>query len=57
MAMNTGIIPPTINLENTSENCRLNYAAHKAVERKLEAVMSNSFGFGGTNATLVFAKV
>jgi 3-oxoacyl-[acyl-carrier-protein] synthase II len=57
MAMNTGIIPPTINLENPSENCRLNYAAHKAVERKLEAVMSNSFGFGGTNATLVFAKV
>lgn len=57
MAMNTGIIPPTINLDNPSENCRLNYAAHKAVERKLEAVMSNSFGFGGTNATLVFAKV
>jgi 3-oxoacyl-[acyl-carrier-protein] synthase II len=57
MAMNTGILPPTINLENPSENCRLNYAAHKAVERKLEAVMSNSFGFGGTNATLVFAKV
>jgi 3-oxoacyl-[acyl-carrier-protein] synthase II len=57
MALNTGILPPTINLENPSENCRLNYAAHKAVERKLEAVMSNSFGFGGTNATLVFAKV
>lgn len=57
MALNTGIIPPTINLDNPSENCRLNYAAHKAVERKLEAVMSNSFGFGGTNATLVFAKV
>jgi 3-oxoacyl-[acyl-carrier-protein] synthase II len=57
MALNTGDIPPTINLENPSENCRLNYAANQAVRKQLQAVMSNSFGFGGTNATLIFAKV
>lgn len=57
MAMNTGDIPPTINLENPSENCRLNYAANQAVRKPLKAVMSNSFGFGGTNATVIFAKV
>jgi 3-oxoacyl-[acyl-carrier-protein] synthase II len=57
MAMNTGDIPPTINLENPSENCRLNYAANAAVRKQLQAVMSNSFGFGGTNATVIFSKV
>lgn len=57
MVMNTGDIPPTINLDNPSENCRLNYAAHTAVRKQCDTVMSNSFGFGGTNATLVFSKV
>jgi 3-oxoacyl-[acyl-carrier-protein] synthase II len=57
MALNTGDIPPTINLDNPSENCRLNYAAHSAVQKKLEAVMSNSFGFGGTNAAVIFTRV
>jgi len=57
LALGSGHIPPTINLENPSENCRLNYAASGAVEKKLEAVMSNSFGFGGTNATLIFSKI
>ncbi len=56
-AMNSGDIPPTINLDNPSEQCVLNYAANEAVHRELNAVMSNSFGFGGTNATLVFAKL
>lgn len=56
-ALNSGDIPPTINLDNPSENCRLNYAAHEAVRKQLKAVMSNSFGFGGTNATLIFAKI
>jgi 3-oxoacyl-[acyl-carrier-protein] synthase II len=55
--MATGDVPPTINLDNPSEQCRLNYAAHVAVRKNCDAVMSNSFGFGGTNATLVFAKV
>lgn len=57
MVMNTGDVPPTINLDNPSENCRLNYAAHTAVRKECRAVMSNSFGFGGTNASLVFSKV
>ena len=57
MAMNTGDIPPTINLENPSENCRLNYAANAAARQQCQAVMSNSFGFGGTNATVIFSKV
>ncbi|MCO5142121.1 MAG: beta-ketoacyl-ACP synthase II [Oligoflexia bacterium] len=56
-ALVTGDIPPTMNLENPSENCRLNYAANAAVQKKCEAVMSNSFGFGGTNATVLFTKV
>lgn len=56
-AMITGDIPPTMNLENPSENCRLNYAANQAAQKKCEAVMSNSFGFGGTNATVIFTKV
>jgi 3-oxoacyl-[acyl-carrier-protein] synthase II len=57
MALVTGDIPPTINLDNPSENCRLNYSAHAASHKKLEAVMSNSFGFGGTNATVIFGRV
>ncbi|MGE3263310.1 MAG: beta-ketoacyl-ACP synthase II [Bacteriovoracia bacterium] len=57
MALNTGDIPPTINLDNPSENCRLNYSAHHASRKTMQSVMSNSFGFGGTNATLVFSKV
>jgi 3-oxoacyl-[acyl-carrier-protein] synthase II len=56
-AMNTGDIPPTINLDNPSENCRLNYSANHASRKVCEAVMSNSFGFGGTNATVIFEKV
>ena len=55
--LNTGDIPPTINLENRSEQCRLNYAANEAVQKKCDIVMSNSFGFGGTNATLVMGRV
>jgi 3-oxoacyl-[acyl-carrier-protein] synthase II len=57
LALTTGDIPPTINLDNPDENCRLNYAAHHAVQKRCEAVMSNSFGFGGTNATVIFSKV
>lgn len=56
-ALNTGDIPPTINLDNPSENCRLNYSAHSASRKVAEAAMSNSFGFGGTNASVIFQKV
>jgi 3-oxoacyl-[acyl-carrier-protein] synthase II len=57
MALTTGDIPPTINLENPSENCRLNYSANQASRKIADAAMSNSFGFGGTNATVIFSKV
>ena len=56
MALKTGVIPPTINLENPSENCDLNYTPKKAVKKELNAVISNSFGFGGTNVSLAFKK-
>jgi 3-oxoacyl-[acyl-carrier-protein] synthase II len=54
LAMRDGIAPPTLNLDNPSDGCDIDLVAHKARERPIRAVMSNSFGFGGTNATLVF---
>lgn len=56
-ALETGQIPPTINLDNQDEECRLNYTPNEAIQRKLDVVLSNSFGFGGTNASVAFAKV
>ncbi len=57
MALHTGVIPPTINLDHPGEGCDLDYVPHTAREAQVEYVMSNSFGFGGTNGTLVFRKV
>ncbi|MDO5611277.1 MAG: beta-ketoacyl-ACP synthase II [Pseudomonadota bacterium] len=57
MALFDGVIPPTINLDNPSEGCDLDYVAHTAREARVEVAMSNSFGFGGTNGTLVFKRV
>ena len=53
-AMNEGIVPPTLNLDNPSDGCDLDLVPHHAKERRVRAVLSNSFGFGGTNASLVF---
>jgi len=53
LAIKYGIIPPTINLDNPSEGCDINLVAHVAQERKIKTALSNSFGFGGTNASLV----
>jgi len=56
MALHSGVIPPTINLDNPSEGCDLDYVPHTAREAKVDIAMSNSFGFGGTNGTLVFRR-
>uniref|UniRef100_A0A7V4XQC1 3-oxoacyl-[acyl-carrier-protein] synthase 2 n=1 Tax=Acidobacterium capsulatum TaxID=33075 RepID=A0A7V4XQC1_9BACT len=50
------MMPPTINLENVDEGCRLDYLANKAQSGKIDAALSNSFGFGGINASLVFKR-
>ena len=57
MALFDGVIPPTINLDNPSEGCDLDYVPHEARQAQVEVAMSNSFGFGGTNGTLVFKRV
>ncbi len=57
LAIRNQVAPPTINLDNPEEGCDLNLVPHTAQERKIEAVLSNSFGFGGTNASLIFARV
>ena len=56
-ALRDGILPPTLNLDNPSEDCDLDFVPHKARKKDVEFVMSNSFGFGGTNATLIFKKI
>ncbi len=56
LAINEGIIPPTINLDDQDEQCDLDYTPNKAVKHTMEYGLSNSFGFGGTNASLVFKK-
>ena len=57
LAIRDQIAPPTINLDNPSEGCDLNLVPHKAQPMPINITMSNSFGFGGTNGTLVFRKV
>ena len=54
LSIKNGKIPPTINLENPDEDCDLNYTPTKYVEKELNTAMSNSFGFGGHNAVLIF---
>ncbi len=57
LAINQGVVPPTLNLDNPSSGCDLDLVPHQAKERPVRYAMSNSFGFGGTNATLVLGKV
>lgn len=56
LALRDQVAPPTINLDNPDEGCNLNYVANTAQERPIHSVLSNSFGFGGTNGSLLFSK-
>jgi len=56
LAIRDGVIPPTINLENPGEGCDLDFVPKTARQAKLDVVISNSFGFGGTNGTLAFRR-
>jgi len=56
-ALESGIVPPTINLDEPDPECDLDYVPHKAREVRITTAMSNSFGFGGHNATLIFRRI
>ena len=56
MAMRDGLVPPTINLNEPDPECDLDYTPNQALRREIDVSMSNSFGFGGHNSVLVFAK-
>jgi len=57
LAIRDGVVPPTLNLESPSDGCDIDLVPHQAKERSVGAALSNSFGFGGTNASLVFKAV
>jgi 3-oxoacyl-[acyl-carrier-protein] synthase II len=57
LGMRDGIAPPTINLEHPGEGCDLDYVPNTARDMQIDVALSNSFGFGGTNGTLVFSKL
>lgn len=57
LAIKNQVAPPTLNLDDPSDGCDLDLVAHTAKERKIDVALSNSFGFGGTNASVVFKRV
>lgn len=57
LSIHHGIVPPTINLENPGEGCDLDYVPNVARQAKIDVAVSNGFGFGGTNGTLVFKRI
>jgi 3-oxoacyl-[acyl-carrier-protein] synthase II len=57
LAMRDGVVPPTINLDNPSIDTPIDLVPHRSKRREINVVLSNSFGFGGTNASLVFRRV
>lgn len=57
MCVNTqNVMPPTLNLNETTEEFTLNYVPNQPQEKELRAVLTNAFGFGGTNSSLCFSK-
>ena len=56
LSLNHNIVPPTINLDNPDKGCDLDYVPHHARDVKMDAILSNSFGFGGQNSCLVIKK-
>ena len=56
LSIRDNVAPPTINLDNPGEGCDLDYVPHQARERRIDIAASNSFGFGGTNGTLIFKR-
>ncbi|CAL7962031.1 3-oxoacyl-(acyl carrier protein) synthase 2 [Alphaproteobacteria bacterium] len=57
LAMNNNVAPPTLNLHELDEECNINLVPHHAIQKKIDVTLSNSFGFGGTNAALIFKKI
>jgi 3-oxoacyl-[acyl-carrier-protein] synthase II len=57
MAMDKGVVPPTINYQEPDPECDLDYVPNTARDARVNCALSNNFGFGGTNATLLFRKV
>ena len=57
LAIHNNVAPPTINLDNPADGCDLDYVANTAREMPINVSLSNSFGFGGTNGTVVFREV
>ncbi len=57
LAIRDQVAPPTINLDNPDEGCNLDYVPNEARQMRIDAAMSNSFGFGGTNGTLIFKRL
>ena len=57
LSMVNNKVPPTINLTNPDPECDLNYSANKLTEKKINCAISNTFGFGGHNASLLFKKI
>ena len=57
LSIRDSVVSPTINLDHPDEGCDLDYTPHQARERKVDVSLSNSFGFGGTNGTLVFSRL
>ncbi len=56
LAIRDGVLPPTINLDHPGDDCDLDYVPHEARRKRVDAALSNSFGFGGQNTSLIFRR-